>query len=102
VTTTEHPWQIVIAERGFIFAGRVTREADNVVIRDAFTVRRYSLNTHDGLGGLAGRAPQKDNDVLDAQPTTRVHVLAMIAAIDCDDAAWSKWHAQLVKAQAKR
>lgn len=95
-------WQIVIADKGFIFAGRVSREADLVVIRDAFTVRRYSLNTHDGLGGLADRAPQKENDILDAQPTTRTHVLSVVGSIDCNGDAWDAWHAKLVKAKAKR
>jgi hypothetical protein len=42
----------------------------------------------------------------EAMPLRDVDDLTMLAlgkaAIDCDDAAWSKWHAQLVKAQAKR
>lgn len=62
----EHPWTIIIGERGFIFAGRVHRDGDKVVIEDAYFVRRYSLETKDGLGGLAMRSPKKDNDVLDA------------------------------------
>jgi hypothetical protein len=98
----KHPWTIVIADKGFVFAGRVTREHDQFVICDAFTVRRYSLTTHDGLGGLAMRGPQKDNDVLDAQPTTKVHVLASIGTIDCDYDAWSSWHEKLTKQKAKR
>lgn len=94
-------WKLVIADKGFIFAGKVTREADNVVITDAHTVRRYSLNTHDGLGGLAERGPQKDNDVLDAQPKTEVHVLACVAFISCDAGAWDTWLASTKKAGAK-
>ena len=35
-----------------------------------------------------------DNDALDAQPTTRVHVLAVVAEIECDQAAWDAWHAK--------
>ena len=98
----EHPWQIIIAERGFVFVGRVSRESDTLVIRDAALVRRYSINTLDGLGGLAERGPVKDNDVLDPQPTTRVHVLAMIASIDCTETPWNTWHAAREKSAKKR
>ena len=88
-------WSITIAERGFIFAGRSERDGDRVVIRDCCNVRRFSLLTKDGLGGLAMRGPgSSDNDALDAQPTTRVHVLAVVAEIECDQAAWDAWHAK--------
>lgn len=94
----ENLWTIVVAERGFIFVGRCHRESDKVVIEDAYTIRRFSLETKDGLGGLASHGPRaKSNDVLDAQPTTKVHVLGVIAEIDCDQAAWSKWHAKARK-----
>ena len=85
-------WQIVVAEKGWVFAGRVHRESDQLVIADAWNVRRWSLKTLDGLGGLAMRGPgAAENDVLDRMPTTRVHVLGAIAIVDCDDAAWSAW-----------
>ena len=85
-------WQIVVAEKGWVFAGRVHRESDQLVIADAWNVRRWSLKTFDGLGGLAMRGPgAAENDVLDRMPTTRVHVLGAIAIIECDDAAWSAW-----------
>ena len=96
--TTESTWQVIIAERGFIFAGRVSREGDRIVIEDAYMVRRFSLESKDGLGGLASSGPRKaTDDILDPQPTTRIHVLAVIGSIDCNDVAWSKWHAKVSK-----
>lgn len=93
---TEHPWMIVIGERGFIFAGRVHREGDQVVIDDAYTVLRFSHETKDALGGLAERGPTKEpsNDSLAAQPRTRVPVTAVLADIECNEEAWNKWHAK--------
>ena len=52
-------------------------------LEDCFCVRRFSLVKKDGLGGLARRGPgSTENDVLDAQPITRVHVLGVIAEIE--------------------
>ena len=96
--SNETTWSIVVAERGFIFAGRISRDGDKVKLEDCFCVRRFSLVKKDGLGGLARRGPgSTENDVLDAQPITRVHVLGVIAEIECDQAAWDKWHAKRSK-----
>lgn len=97
--SNEHnTWSIVVAERGFVFAGRISRDGDKVKIEDCYNVRRFSLVKKDGLGGLAMRGPgSSENDVLDAQPITRVHVLAIVAEIECDQAAWNKWHAKARK-----
>lgn len=99
----QNQWQIIVAERGFIFAGRVSREGDYVVIRDAFNIRRYSLQTHDGIGGLAAEGPRsKDNDILDAQPTTRIYVLAVIAHVECNGESWDKWHRKLLDEKSSK
>ena len=88
-----NPWSIIVAERGWIYAGRTHRDGDRVVIEDAYVVRRFSLETKDGLGMLADRAPKKDNDVLDPAPRSiRVYMLAIVADFDCNQDAWSKWH----------
>lgn len=92
-------WAIVIAERGFIFAGKPERDGDKVAIRECYGVRRFSLVKKDGLGGLAMRGPVAENDVLDAQPTTRVHVIAVVAEIECNQDAWNAWHAKQMKAR---
>lgn len=94
---------IVIGERGFIFAGRVQREADQVVIDDAYTVLRFSHETKDALGGLALRAPTNEpsNDSLAAQPRTRVPVTAVLASIECNEEMWTKWHAKKSKTKTK-
>ena len=85
---------MIIAERGFVFVGRVHREADKVVIEDAYNVRRFSQETKDGIGGLAIRSPKKDNDILDPCPTARIFVLAVVAEMECpDQGKWIKWHA---------
>lgn len=88
-------WNIIIGERGWIFAGRTHRDGDKVVIDDAYVVRRFSLKTQDGIGGLAQRGPTKDNDVLDAAPCgVKVGVFAVLADFACDQDAWTTWHAK--------
>jgi hypothetical protein len=90
----EPDWKIVIAERGWVYVGRVTREGDQVVIRNAFNVRRWG--TAAGLGELARLGP-RESTVLDDYGTIRVHVLAIPGGtVDCDDQAWSAWYARHV------
>lgn len=97
-----NPWTVIVAERGFIYVGRTHREGDQIIIESAYGIRRFSLQTQDGLGGLATRAPQKDNDILDPTPTVRIYVFGVIATIDCpDQEAWSNWHAAQSKAPKK-
>jgi len=85
-------WSIVIAPNGFVLVGRTHREGDHLVVRNGGFVRRYSLQTKDGLGGLAARGPQKDNDVIDRAPLPmEVHVLQVVARLECDGAAWDAW-----------
>lgn len=100
----EHPWLIVIAERGFVFAGRVHRDGDRTIIDDAYTVLKFSHETKDGLGGLAKRGPTNEpgNDSLAAQPRTRVPVMAVLADIECNQEAWEKWHANKTKTASKK
>lgn len=88
-------WSIVIAPERWIFAGRVTREADQVVIRDAWIVRRYSYVSRDGLAGLAHRGPgAQENDQLErCHAPVRLHVLSLIASIECTAETWDAWHA---------
>ena len=99
---SEYPWTIVVAERGWIYAGKLHREGDKIHLDDAFVVRRFSLETKDGLGGLAMRGPKKDNDVLDPAPLgIGVYVFAIVADFACDQDAWSKWLATTGKRAKK-
>jgi len=99
MTASDTKWSIVIAEHGFVFAGRISREADMIVIREGYNVRRWSLVHKDGLGGLAKRGPQEkvggaDNDIMDPITTTRIHVLAMVGIFECPNVeVWDTWHA---------
>lgn len=63
-----------------------------MVIEDAYNIRRWSLNTKDGLGGLARRGPTAENDILDSQPTTRINRFGIVEDMDCNDDAWAAWH----------
>lgn len=91
-------WNIVVAERGFVYVGVTSRDGDKVRIDPAYNIRRWSLQTMDGLGGLAERGPgSKENDILDRLTPTRVHIMGVIAEHECTDVAWDKWHARKVK-----
>lgn len=81
--------QIVIAQRGWVFVGEVERSGDDVIITNAKCIRRWG--TTSGLGQLAANGPQKAT-VLDDMGTVRLHQLAVVASIDCDEAR--KWPAR--------
>lgn len=72
--------QIVIAQRGWVFIGEVTRSESEVVIESAAVVRRWG--TTDGLGQLAQSGPTAETR-LDPCPTVRIHPLAIVATMDC-------------------
>lgn len=80
------PIRIVVAQRGFVFVGRVRREDHHVVLRDAKNLRRWG--TKKGLGELwSGPKPET---VLDEAGTVRIHPLMVIAEIDVDEKPWAK------------
>ena len=93
---TESEWQIIIAERGWIYVGRIGRDGDRVVIRDAQNIRRWG--TEKGLGELAVLGP-KSETILDPYGTVRVHVLAVVGAVECDDVVWNAWAAKQGQSQ---
>lgn len=78
--------QIVIAQRGWVFVGDVSRSGDDVTISDASCIRRWG--TTKGLGELAANGPAKST-VLDAMGTVRLHALAVVASIDCQESKWA-------------
>ncbi len=78
--------QIIVAERGWVFVGKVSREGDSVVITECRNIRRWG--TTGGLGELALSGPKGDTK-LDSFGTVRIHVLAVVCTIDCNQSAWS-------------
>ncbi len=72
--------QIVIAQRGWIFVGDVSRTETDVVIENAAVVRRWG--TKKGLGQLAQDGPTEETR-LDPCPAVRIHPLAIVATMDC-------------------
>ncbi len=77
--------QIIIAERGWIFVGECMRDGDQVIISNARNIRLWG--TTEGLGELARRGPLAGTK-LDDYGTVRIHVLGVIASLDCDVKAW--------------
>jgi len=78
--------RIVIAQRGWVFVGRVYREEYEIVIRDAVGVRRWG--TTRGLGEL--RSGPTSATVLDEAGTVRLHPLQIVGQIDVNQAAWEE------------
>ena len=78
--------QIVIAQRGWVFVGDVERTENEVVIKNAQNIRRWG--TSRGLGELAQNGPQP-NTVLDDYGTARMHPLAVVATLDCEELKWT-------------
>lgn len=78
--------QIIIAQRGWVFVGEVGREGEQVTITNASCIRRWG--TTKGLGELAVNGPQSST-VLDKMGVVRLHALAIVASLDCEESKWA-------------
>lgn len=77
--------QIVIAQRGWVFVGKVsTPNEHEIVIENARVIRRWG--TTNGLGQIAINGPTP-NTVMDDYGTVTLHPLAIVARVNCSD----KW-----------
>lgn len=74
--------QIVIAQRGWVFIGMVTKQAENFVIKNAAVIRTWG--TTKGLGELAKDGPIKDKTILDPCPDVTIHKFSIVARINCE------------------
>ena len=84
VDLTPSTTQIVVAQRGWVFVGRVSEVGDDLVISDAQNIRRWG--TSRGLGELvSGPLP---GTTVDPYGTVRMHRLAVVARLDVDGDAW--------------
>lgn len=82
--TFENP-QIIVLDRGFVYAGRVEIADGFVTITQAKCVRRWG--TSNGLGELAAKGPQS-RTVLDDAGTVVAPMTALIHLIGCKADAW--------------
>ncbi|WP_137803418.1 hypothetical protein [Caulobacter sp. 3R27C2-B] len=86
-TTGEaHGLALVVADRGFVWVGKVITTPDWVEIEGARPVRRWG--TKEGLGQLAKEGPLT-NTVLDAAADLKVSRKALIAIIPCEAEKWA-------------
>lgn len=85
-------WKIVIADRGWVYIGKPTRDGDHLVINDCYNIMRWG--TTSGLGELALEGP-KENTKLDWYGVITIHILAVPGGtIECDDVVWNAWFAK--------
>lgn len=77
---------IVIADRGHIWVGTVSRDGDETIVRNGAAVRLWG--TTKGLGQLATEGPQKDTK-LDPVPLVRIAQRAVIAIVPCKESSWT-------------
>ncbi len=76
--------RIVIAQRGWVFVGRYTATAEEVVLHKAHCIRVWG--TKKGLGELINGP--LDGTKLDDSGTVRMHPLAVLATMDCNVDKW--------------
>jgi hypothetical protein len=69
---------IIIAQRGWAFAGDMTREGSEVNLSNASCIRRWG--TTKGIGQLAIDGPQSDT-ILDPVGEIKFHELAIVCCI---------------------
>lgn len=77
--------QIIIAQRGWVFVGDVSKAGEQVVIENAQCIRRWG--TTKGLGEIAANGPTSSTK-LDPFGTVRLHELAIVATLDCEAGKW--------------
>jgi hypothetical protein len=78
--------RIVILQRGWVVVGRVATVDGEVVISDASVVRKWG--TTRGLGEIASGGPTSKT-VLDPCCDVRVHPLAIVAQMQCEEGRWT-------------
>ncbi len=76
---------IVVADRGFVFAGDVNISDDWCIITDCKNVRRWG--TTGGLGELAEKGPL-ENTKLDDYGTVRIPMSSVVCMIDSEASKW--------------
>ena len=81
---TDGDIKIVVLDRGFVYVGHVSNDADFVVIKNAKNIRVWG--TKNGLGELVnGPLP---GTTLDPVGTVRAPSRALISLIDVEQAKW--------------
>ena len=76
--------RIVVLQRGWVVAGMVVREGQDLVITGAKVIRRWG--TSKGLGELVDGP--LTGTTLDDAGTVRAHVLGVVLMIDVDAEKW--------------
>lgn len=76
--------KIVVADRGFVYVGRITENADFVTLSNAKNIRQWG--TSKGLGELVG-GPLSGTK-LDPVGVIRIPMRAVISIIDVEQAKW--------------
>jgi hypothetical protein len=82
---TEGDIKIVVADRGFVYIGRLKMDADFVVLTYAKNIRIWG--TTKGLGELVSGPLSKT--VLDNVGTVRIPIRAVISIIDVEQSKWT-------------
>lgn len=90
---------VVIAERGWVYVGRVSRSGDLLVIKDCHNIRRWG--TTKGLGELALEGPKQET-LLDFYGTVKIHILAVCGEVSCDEEIWGRWYSDRQTTTKKR
>lgn len=85
--TVNHGLQIAILDRGFVYVGEVTTDAEWCVIENAQNVRRWG--TSEGLGELAKNGPTPSTKI-DPAGTVRAPMRALIGLIACEASSWKR------------
>ena len=81
------PIRIIVAQRGWVFIGRIVNVTDDeITLEDAANFG--SWGTSGGLGQLAKSGPTDSTKIFPAG-TVRIHPLAVVASIDCDESVWA-------------
>ena len=79
--------QIVVMQRGWVYAGDVRQEGDEFVLEPAACVHRWG--TTRGLAEIQ-KGPTESTELHHCSHPVRVHYLAVVHRLDCDEEAWTE------------
>ena len=81
-------YQIIVADRGWVFVGAVSRDHEGIAIADARCIRVWGTDADKpGLGYLALNGPTAKTK-MEPSGTIRVPLHAVVASFDTESAKW--------------
>ena len=78
--------KIVVVDRGWVFVGKVFKDDESLLLKNAYIIRRWG--TTKGLGQLCIEGKLSDT-ILDKCIDIEIPIKSVIVIFDCDETKWN-------------